>query len=148
MEKDAPAGVSKQGESMAIADFYNHRILYFDGATWSSLGGKKGKAPGAFDYPTDVQILGDMIYVADAYNHRGQILDLEGNSVLVFGEEEEINAATGIFVTDDLIALTDFENDRVIIFNNEGKVLQRIEDPLHKPTDVMIDNGLMYTYHE
>lgn len=144
LQLEAPAGISVSGDRMAIADFYNHRILYYNGKDWDSFGDQKSKEVGSFDYPTDVQIFEDKIYVADAYNNRGQIIDTAGKSILVFGEELEMNAATGIFVTEEVIALTDFENDRVVIFDHQGKVLQIISESLHKPTDVLIVNGIMY----
>jgi len=79
---DAPAGVAVFNQEIAIADFYNHRITYFDGQKWSSFG-KEGKRKGELYYPTDVQILTDKIVVADAYNNRIQIFDKSGNSLRI-----------------------------------------------------------------
>ena len=119
-------------------------FYFYNGTEWLFFGGEQGTEAGQFDYPTDVQILGDKIYVADAYNNRGQILDFEGNSQLVFGEELEFNAATGIYVTEELIALTDFENDRLLIFNHAGEVQSTLTGSLHKPTDVLIQGDMVF----
>ena len=70
---DAPAGVDRYKNEIALADFYHHRVLYFNGNEWITIG-KKGNELGELNYPTDIQILKDKIVVADAYNNRIQIL--------------------------------------------------------------------------
>lgn len=140
---DAPAGIHYANENFAIADFYNHRILFGNGNKWISFG-KEGKADGEFYYPTDVHIANQKIYVADAYNNRIQVFDLFGNHQKTIGQEEKINAATGIFVSSTQIFITDFENDRVLIFDLEGQLVQEISDRLEKPTDVLLNGDLLY----
>ena len=140
---DAPAGVAIFMEEMAIADFYNHRILYFDGQNWTSFG-KEGKAEGELHYPTDVQILADKIVVADAYNNRVQIFDKSGNSIQIIGEAEKMNAATGIFATEEEVFVTDFENDRVLMYNAQGELQQVITEGIDKPTEILIEEGVLY----
>ena len=140
---DAPAGIHIGGKHIAIADFYNHRILFSNGNDWISFG-KEGKSEGEFYYPTDVHIAHQKIYVADAYNNRVQVFDFEGNYLSSIGKEEKINAATGIFVSASQIFITDFENDRVLIFDLEGQLVQQISDGLDKPTDILLDGDLLY----
>ena len=138
---DAPAGIFVLGNEIAIADFYNHRILYFDGNRWISIG-HKGKEAGAFHYPTDVHITTNKLYVADAYNHRVQVFDKKGKFSQLIGEQEGMNATTGIYVSNHQVFATDFENDRVLIFDKAGNVEQVIEG-LDKPTDLIVmDNRL------
>ncbi|AZQ44955.1 NHL repeat-containing protein [Nonlabens ponticola] len=142
---DAPAGISIFNNEIAIADFYNNKIHYNDGSSWSSFG-KEGKALGDFYYPTDVQITDDYIYVADAYNNRGQVFDKSGKVIKAFGEDQNFNAATGIYVSDQEIFLTDFENNRVVIFSKDYTVQQVIESGIDKPTDmIVVDNQLFIT---
>jgi len=86
--------------------------------------GKKGKTNGEFYYPTDIQFANDLIYVADAYNHRVQVFDKSAKFKQSIGEEDNMNAATGIYVTDQEIAVTDFENSRVLVYSLSGKLLQ------------------------
>ncbi len=139
---DAPAAVDVSGDHIAIADFYNHRVLIKRGQDWQVLGGR-GKGPGQMHYPTDVQFYKDRLYVADAYNNRGQVFDQDGSHLFTFGEDQNFNAATGIFVTDKNIILTDFEHDRVVIFDHKGRVKQILSEGLSKPADVaVIDNKL------
>ena len=71
---DSPAGIHVFNDEIAIADFYNHRILYYNGHQWLSIG-TEGKKKGELYYPTDVSIEKDKIFVADAYNNRIQVFD-------------------------------------------------------------------------
>ena len=93
---DAPAGISLLDEKIAIADFYNHRILFYNGDDWVSVG-KEGKKKGELYYPTDVHLTEDKIFVADAYNNRGQVFDFTGRFLSLFGASENINASNGNF---------------------------------------------------
>jgi DNA-binding beta-propeller fold protein YncE len=141
---DAPAGVSVRGKEYAIADFYNHRILYAsDGTNFLSFG-TEGKAGGQFYYPTDVQITESHIWVADAYNNRVQVFTKDGQPVRTIGEAQKMNAATGIFVGEHELFVTDFENNRILVFNHEGELLQTIAEGVEKPTDVLVRDGKLY----
>jgi len=134
---DAPGGIHVDGKNMAIADFYNHRILLNTNGSWESIG-KEGNGPKDFKYPTDVQFFGDKLFVADAYNNRIKVLDLSGVLLNTFGQEEEINAAIGIFVSDKQIFVMDQENDRVLIYDHNGKLLQILEEGFDKPIDAAL----------
>lgn len=140
---DAPAGFSIYGNQMAIADFYNHQIHFYDGNEWSIIG-SKGTAESEFHYPTDVQITVDKIYVADAYNHRVQVFSKDGDSVQVIGEQDSMNASTGIYIDSSNIWVTDFENNRVLNYDLEGKLKQIIQENIDKPTDILLVNDKLY----
>lgn len=139
---DAPAGVSVFNGQVAIADFYNHRILFKENDQWISFG-KEGKKQGEFYYPTDVQITESSIYVADAYNNRVQVFDHQGNYTQTIGVAEKINAATGVYVSEEAVFITDFENDRVLVYDHLGALTQQI-DSLSKPTDLLVVNNKLY----
>lgn len=141
---DAPAGVWVNENEIAIADFYNHRILYSNNGTdWISFG-KEGKGEGEFYYPTDVQITSKSIYVADAYNNRIQVFDKSGKFEKAIGMDQKMNAATGIFVSKDNLFSTDFENDRVMIFDLDGNLVQELSENIEKPTDLLVEDGKLY----
>ena len=140
---DAPAGIAISGEDVAIADFYNHRILLKTEGTWKSIG-KEGKGPKDFYYPTDVQFYGDRLFVADAYNNRIKVLDRSGRVLNSFGQEEEINAAIGLYVSEDQVFVMDQENDRVLVYNHEGALLQSIEKGFDKPIDAAMVGNEVY----
>lgn len=140
---DAPAAVALFKNEKAIADFYNHRILYFNGVDWISFG-EQGKAAGAFYYPTDVQITAHYIWVADAYNNRVQVFNKQGNFVRMIGEDQKMNAATGLFVSEDQVFVTDFENHRVLVFFHDGQLAQEISEGLEKPIDALVKEGALF----
>lgn len=140
---DAPAGVSLWENEYAIADFYNHRIVFFNG-TETIFFGKEGKKEGLFYYPTDVELTKDKIFVADAYNNRVQVFDKKGQFIQVVGSTDGINAATGLAVSETQLFVTDFENDRVLIYDLKGTLQQIIDEGLEKPTDVFINENWLY----
>ena len=140
---DAPAAISVSKQYIAIADFYNHQILFYNGEEWKRFG-KEGNKLGELYHPTDVQIFNDTLFVADAYNNRGQLFTLQGEAIRTFGEEEGFNAATGIYISDYNIYLTDFENNRVFNYNRNFEVLQEISNAINKPTDILKNNGMLY----
>jgi len=139
---DAPAGIDAIGKEIAIADFYNHRILFFNGNQWTIIG-KQGHELGGLYYPTDVQIIRNKIVVADAYNNRVQLFSKSGEALKQIGKAQNINAATGIFCTQQEIYVTDFENNRVLAFDYEGNVLQELKEGLEKPTDIYVEKDLL-----
>lgn len=134
---DAPAGIAVANNRVAIADFYNNRILYKEDSEWIAFG-KSGKAKGYFYYPTDVQLTDSLIWVADAYNHRVQVFNNKGDFIKMIGQDQKMNAATGILVNENSLFVTDFENGRVLIFNLDGDLRQTLEQGIKKPTDVLI----------
>lgn len=140
---DAPAGFSIHENQMAIADFYNHQIHFYDGNDWLVIG-SKGKEKGEFHYPTDVQIVSNKIYVADAYNHRVQVFDKAGKFLHAVGEQDSMNASTGLFVTENTIWVTDFENNRVLSYSLTGELRQVLQENIDKPTDVLVIEDKLY----
>lgn len=141
---DAPAGVAVSNNNIAIADFYNHRILLKNKTGWQNIGKKGRNKPAEFEYPTDVHFYDDALYIADAYNHRIQVFDLEGQHIRTFGRAEKMNAVTGIFVDDEYVYATDFENGRLVIYNHIGEPQQIIDSGFESPTDVAVKNKLLY----
>ena len=82
--------------------------------------------------------------MADAYNHRVQIFDKAGNFVHAVGEKDSMNASTGLFVTDNTIWVTDFENNRVLNYNLAGELRQVLQENIDKPTDVLVIGDKLY----
>jgi len=140
---DGPASVDIYGDRIAVADFYNHRVIYeMDGVEHHI--GKKGDADGEFHYPTDVQFFEDQIFVADAYNHRVQVFNLQGEHLKTIAADSGMNAATGIFVNEQYVVVADFENDRVLTYSHEGDQLDIMAEGFHRPTDVLLHNDKLY----
>jgi DNA-binding beta-propeller fold protein YncE len=142
-EPDAPASADMSGNKIAVADFYNHRVILEDSGKEMHIG-KKGDGPGEFHYPTDVQFLNGKLYVADAYNHRVQVFDKSGDHLQTIGGDQGMNAATGIYVTPEYIIVTDFENDRVLTFTQEGELVDLMDEGFLRPTDVLVHENKLY----
>lgn len=140
---NAPSGISVNDSVMAVADFYNHRIILIKKGNIKIIG-KEGHKKGELYYPTDVALVNDKIYVADAYNNRVQVFDYNGNALKVIGDKDKINVATGIEVTDNNIFITDFEGNRILIYDLNSKLIYIINKHLNKPTDISISENKMY----
>lgn len=140
---DAIAGIAVDGTTVAVADFYNHRIILQEDDKITIIG-KEGHNDGELYYPTDVAIKNDLIYVADAYNNRVQVFDFEGNYVKMMAWNEGIKVATGIKVTKTQVIIADFEGNRVLIFDLNGNILQIISGEFNEPTDIEIVGNKMY----
>lgn len=139
----APAGVSVYGDTVLIADFYNHRIIV-ETHDESFTIGKQGHKEGELYYPIDVKFYDRKIYVADAYNHRIQVFDFEGTHQKIIGQNDKINVASGIALDKYHIAVTDQENSRVLVYARDGKLLQLLNEEINYPTDVLLTNDLLF----
>lgn len=136
---DSPAGVDVKGDRMAVSDFYGHRIILISDHQDRTFG-REGTGPGEFNHPTQVRFFGERLYVADAYNNRIQVFNEENDQVLSLGEEEGIKGVIGLFVDEEYIIATDFENHRILLYSREGELKQILEGRLQNPTSV-IRNG-------
>ena len=139
----APAGVSVYGDSILIADFYNHRILV-QTSNESFTIGKQGHKEGELYYPIDVKLKEGKVYVTDAYNHRVQVFGFGGKHLKTIGLNDQINVASGIALNSQEIAVTDQENDRVLLYGYDGQLFQVLEEGINYPTDVLLDMEYLY----
>lgn len=139
----APAGLSIKGDTIAVADFYNHRVILQIGKKVTYIG-KEGHDKGQLYYPTDVKITGDKIYIADAYNNRVQVFDFDGKALSVLGELDSLNVASGLGLNENYLAVTDQENSRVLIYSFDGSLVQILTENINYPTDVLFDGNILY----
>jgi NHL repeat len=142
-EPDGIGGIAVGDNTVAIADFYNHRIILQQGDKVAIIG-KEGHNDGELYYPTDVDIKNDLIYVADAYNNRVQVFDFKGNYVRMIGWNEGIKVATGLKVTDTQIIVADFDGSRVLVYDLYGKLLQILTNNFNEPTDIEVVGNTMF----
>ena len=140
---NAPASAIIAREWVAVADFYNHRISLSQGSSVRYIG-REGHGPGQLYYPTDLGFHKGKLYVADAYNHRVQVFDLEGNPIQLIGTEDSIRVAAGLDLSGELLAVTDFEGNRVLVYNLDGELLQVLSNHLDHPTDVLFNRGRLF----
>lgn len=142
-QPQAPAGLDVKGDTIAVADFYNHRIILQIKEQLSFIG-KEGHDKGNLYYPTDVKILDNKIYVADAYNNRIQVFDFKGKPLEVIGEKDGLNVASSIAFYENGFAVTDQENSRVLIYSFSGELKQILTDNINYPTDLIFDGTRLY----
>lgn len=154
-ELDAPGGVALLGDTLFVADFYNHRVLVFSPGGPRSIGRPGRVLPGRLHYPTDVAVADSLIYVGDAYNHRIQVFRSDGAHVRSWGGplgtglpgllKGWFRVATGIEAAGGRIYVADFYNDRIQIFSELGKYLGQVDDSLNRPTDAAVTHdGVLY----
>ncbi|GAB4348675.1 MAG: hypothetical protein Kow006_09610 [Gammaproteobacteria bacterium] len=144
---DRPTGlaVSPSGDRIYVVDTggvesERHRVVVYspDGSVLRTIG-TRGKKPGEFNLPTDVEVDGEgNLYVLDAGNFRVQIIDPEGQPIRAFGSVGNgfgqfarpkgltLDAQGNIYVSDASFA-------NVQIFNRQGQLLlpignKQIED--------------------
>ena len=139
---DAPASVLMMDNTMAIADFYNHRVLLIEDGKITQIG-SEGRTDGLLYYPTDVALTEELVVVADAYNNRVQVFDRKGQFIKVIGWQENIQVATGVEVFKDQILVTDFYGNRVLIYDFEGNLIKALTDYFNKPTDLIVTENKM-----
>lgn len=134
---NAPAGIAVEGNTIAIADFYNHRVIVKQGDQELIIG-KEGHDPWDLYYPTDVAIYKGLIYVADAYNNRIQVFDEKGNGLRIIGEQDKIQVATGIEVADEQVFVTDFDGNRMLVYDLTGTLIQVFSEHFDQPADISL----------
>jgi len=142
-QPDSIGGIAFDSGTIAVADFNNHRIILQQREGVVAFG-KEGHGEGKLYYPTDVAFFAGKIYVADAYNNRIQVFDKKGHRLQTIGDKDGINVATGLEVANNQLSVTDFEGNRVLVYDLEGDLLQILSESLHKPTDIAIKENIMY----
>lgn len=134
---NAPASIDVSTSQIAIADFYQHRIL-LKNKDKEVIFGSEGSKQGQFHYPTDVKLYKNKIFVADAYNNRVQVFNDKGVFEAIIGNDAGIKVASGLDVSENTIVVTDQENNRVLIFDLEGNLVQILTEKINYPTDVFL----------
>ncbi|XP_017876050.1 E3 ubiquitin-protein ligase TRIM71-like [Ceratina calcarata] len=124
-----PAGVAVDSRRrIIVADKDNHRIQIFTMEGLFLLAfGEIGKQCGQFNYPWDVAVNYDcQIIVSDTKNHRIQLFTAEGIFLQKYGPEtspntwEQFDCPRGVaFDTEGNVAVTDFNNHKVITVNSD-----------------------------
>jgi len=140
---DAPGGVGVGFGLIAVADFFNHRVLVSTADT-SFVIGKEGHDNGSLYYPTDVDITAEHINIADAYNNRVEVYDHTGKYIRTIGWQEGIRVAAGLEVGNKQIFITDFHGSRLLIYDIWGQLEQTFSEGLSDPTDALLVGDKLY----
>jgi sugar lactone lactonase YvrE len=130
-------------------DTPNHRVLGFNrqGELTVSLG-KRGIAPGEFNFPTHIAGDNQYIYITDAMNFRVQVLDHSGRFIRAIGTHGRgggnFSKPKGIAVDKERhIFVADVMFDNIQIFNFQGQFLYYFGGPGHREREFWMPNGIM-----
>jgi DNA-binding beta-propeller fold protein YncE len=110
--------------------------------------GKRGNAPGEFNYPTHISIDNKgNIYITDAMNFRIQVLNSDGEVISVFGQAGD---STGHFASPKGVATDSFRNIYVVdalfhvvqVFDIDGKFLYKFGNQGHGNGEFWMPSGI------
>jgi DNA-binding beta-propeller fold protein YncE len=143
-----PSGVAVDAEgNVYVTDSVNHQLIKFDrdGGVLAQWGGP----PPGFYGPRDVAIGPQgYLYVVDQGRTRIVVMDRSGNTITEWGKKGtgagEFDDPTGVAVGGDFVYIADLRNDRVQVFNLDGKFIRQWAVPewqqqaFHNP-DIVVD---------
>ena len=118
-------------DEILVADQLNHRIQQFNVQTGNFVKcfGKKGTGDGEFKNPVSVCIRseGHFVVVAEFVNSRVQVLTMDGEPVLKFGDSgsEKLDHPVCCVCHEDKFIVTDRDNNCVKVFDGSGKFLYK-----------------------
>ena len=147
-----PRGIAVDGDYIFVTDYDNGCLLKFDktGKLLKSVG-QIGSGKGEFDRPCGITVVSDQVFVCDFRNNRLQVF----TSDLVFVRQfRSQGSGNGQFkypfdITHDEegnLYVTDNGNDRVQVFNTQGKFLRFLtaKGDITTPAGICISGELVY----
>ena len=151
-----PAGLVVDDSNIYVANTNNSSLLKFDktGKLLKSVG-QKGSGEGEFDHPFGTIVVGDEVIVCDVKNHRLQVFTSDLVFVRQFGSE---GSANGQFETpcdvthseDGNLYVSDHGNDRIQVFDTQGKFLHTLVAPgcITNLAGITYHHGIVYISQE
>ena len=133
-ELSRPVGIAYVSEKrrLYVVDGAAHDLVVFDlDGTFERRIGRRGSAPGTFNFPSHIACRDDRLLVADSGNFRVQMLDLEGACLKIIGQKGDgagdFSLPKGVaFNSDGHIYVADSHFENVQIFDEEGRLLLAI----------------------
>lgn len=122
------------------------KIMGLDG-TLRRIIGRRGEAPGEFNFPSDIAANGDRIWIVDTGNSRVQALSLQGEPLMTLGQ---VGDAPGDFALPKSIAfdsdgnlyVVDARFENVQIFDGAGRLLLFFGHEGSAPAEFWLPNGI------
>jgi sugar lactone lactonase YvrE len=132
-ERAGSFAVDRARERIYVVDTPHHQLRLYDltGRFLETMG-RRGKAPGEFNYPGDIDLdAAGNLYVVDVMNARIQILAPDGQVLRTFGERGtesgSFSMPKGIAVSPSgLVYVSDANLHKIVIFNTNGDYLLTI----------------------
>lgn len=132
-------GLAWQAGHLYAVDTLNHQVvIYDDRGHETDTFGRRGTAPGEFNFPTHLSAAAGKIYVTDALNFRVQVFDPDGRFVRQVGSEGigggnfakpkgvAVDGTGRIYVADAMF-------DNVQVFSDRGEFLTWFGGPGAEP---------------
>ena len=151
-----PTGIAydPQGRRIYVSDTTAHDIKIFDeqGNLLKTVG-RRGEAPGEFNFPTHLAFAQGELYVTDTMNSRIQVLDAAGEAVkLRLGERGlylgNLVRPKGVAVdADGNIYVVESYHDHLLVFDRGGQLLLALGGSggeigqFYLPAGVWVDRG-------
>jgi DNA-binding beta-propeller fold protein YncE len=131
-----PTGLARDAAAgrLFVADTYAHAIKVFDEASGALVAtwGRRGDAPGEFNYPSHLALAGGELYVTDTLNSRIQVLRAsDGTALRQFGARGlylgNLVRPKGVGVdTDGNVYVIESYHDSLLVFSRDGEFLMPI----------------------
>ncbi len=118
------------GGKILVVDECGHQLkLFSESGELIKTIGSEGAGKEDFYYPTDIIVLNECIYLTDRYQHKIKAMDLNGKVLWEAGgygdSEEKFKEPFGITAVDSTtLAVVDYGNARIKIYNTDGNLLQ------------------------
>jgi len=151
----SPEGIFLYNDTILLADTRNHRIQIFDkqGEVLLVIG-EMGDRDDQFRLPTSLEATKDgLLYVVDSKHNYIKVISLEGKFIKKFGgtstkekEKGSFNHPSGISLDEkrDRVYVSDTMNDRIQIFNLEGKFVEVVDEAkgyyFNRPKGISLDS--------
>lgn len=131
-----------------VVDGNAHHLIVFDltGALIKTIG-RRGTAPGEFNFPTHICSAGDRFLLADSGNFRVQLLDLDGRCLKTIGQKGDgagdLSMPKGVaFDGDGHVYVVDAHFENIQIFNQVGQLLMAFGEEGSGPGRFSLPAGL------
>jgi DNA-binding beta-propeller fold protein YncE len=144
-----PVGLAISGDALVVADSQAHSVFVFDlQGKFRFRFGKRGIAPGEFNFPTHVGADGrGRLFVTDSLNCRVQVFSSDGKFISQIGSEGDTSGhfgrPKGVAVdTFGHIYVADAVFDNIQIFDLSGRLLLSLGESGTGPGQFGLPNGI------
>jgi len=150
---DKPVSIASFKNKIYLCDFGRDEILVFDtgGKILQTIGGP-GNSPGLFHGPSGISFdFNGNFYVSDAGNNRVQKFNEKGLFEIEFSGSGKniLKNPAGLTFYKDQIYVVDKDNQRVLVFDLDGNVVQEItRSEWKKPRNIKIIENQIYLTDE
>ncbi len=151
-----PVGIAFAGgrNELYVVDGDAHVVVRFNlnGRHVGTIG-RRGSAPGEFNYPSHLCIRGDRLLVSDSGNFRVQLLDLEGRPIRTIGRigdgAGDFSLPKGVaFDSEGHIYVVDAQFENVQVFDSAGRLLMAFGREGTDPGAFWLPSGLTIDHED